>query len=183
MKKIKRKYYLLIVVLSCTYFLSAQGNYNSALSGSIGYAQDGIGFDMSYNFNLNRYEFIQTSLMATFADKKYKSYLIPADIYTANVGYFSNIFGSRRNFLKSSLGGGALFGYEDINSKNKILENGALLLSESKFIYGFFVAFETDFYISDYYSFILKFQESYHVNSDAGKFMPYVSVGLRYFIY
>lgn len=183
MKIKKRIYYIFLVLFSTSYLLTAQTNYFGSLGGSIGYVQDGFGFEINYNYNLNRYECLQGNVMFNFSKKKYKGYKIPTQIYTINSAYFKNVWDSRRKKITQSLGAGITLGYERLNKNSKDLPDGALLLSNSKFIFGPFVASDTEFYLNDFYSLILKAQESYQINSEAGKFIPFISIGLRYFIY
>ena len=182
MKQIKKQFIMLIVFISIGFISNAQ-NYNAAVSLSSGYVQDGFGLQGSYNFTLNKKEYIQSSLLVTFSKEKYLYMEIPTNIASLNIGYYNTIFRNLRQTLSWSLGGGMIGGYEFINNGNSDLANGAEIGSESKLIYGFFIGSEHDIYINNYYSILIKVQEFYHLNSDAGKLLPYAGIGVRYYIF
>lgn len=171
---------LAIAIWSIT--MGSSYGQNSAISLTSGITEDGSAVLASYNYYLKNDNFIQGSVFVSFARDKYLSDIsIPYNDFTVNAGYYKKIIKSRNNFLKVSLGIGGVFGYETVNKGNKELSNGALVMSESGFIYGAFVGLDTDIYLSDKFSVVLKINEYYHHNSDVGQFVAYAGVGIRYF--
>lgn len=175
---------IVLVAFFITSFAFCQGsNYASSIGLSGGYAEDGFGVMGTYNYHLNRNRYAQLSVFAAIAKDK-GSYNIPYNIFTVQPGYFIKVW-EQKNFKKYALnfGGGAIFGYEVINSGNSLLENGAVIDAKSQFIYGIFIGLEGEITLSNDFSLLLKANEYYHVNSDVGNFYPYAGIGLRYFLF
>lgn len=182
MIQLKKQWCILIFFIIVNYASNAQ-NYSSSVEMYSGYVQNGFGIQGGYNYNLNKKEYIKTSLLTYFSKEKYLDISLKTTTISLNIGYYNTVWSNLRQTLNTSLGGGVIGGYESINNKNTELPNGALIMSESRFIYGVFIGSEHDVYLTNNYSLIAKFQEYYHVNSDVGKFIPFIGVGLRYYIY
>tara|TARA_R110002111_G_scaffold241694_1_gene303462 strand:- start:2546 stop:3085 length:540 start_codon:yes stop_codon:yes gene_type:complete len=159
------------------------GNYASSVGISGGYAEDGYGIMATFNYHVNRERYVQLSIFAAIAEDK-GSFDIPYNIFTVQPGYFIKIW-EQKNFKRYALnfGGGAIIGYEVINNGSNLLENGAIIDAKSQFIYGAYLGLEGEITLSNDFSFLLKANEYYHVNSDIGNFYPYVGIGLRYFLF
>lgn len=178
-KKIKN--IRLAFALSALAFGSSYGQH-SAISLTSGITEDGGAVLASYNYYLNNDNFIQGSVFVSFAKDKYLSDIsIPYNDFTVNAGYYKKIIKSKNNFFKVSLGLGGVFGYESVNNGDKELVNGALVKSESGFIYGAFAGLDTDIYLSESFSVVVKINEYYHHNSDVGQFVAFAGGGIRYF--
>ncbi len=180
----KKGTFLLLAVLLCSMTAFSQsGNYASSVGLSGGYAEDGFGIMATYNYHLNRNRYAQLSVFVAIAEDK-GSFNIPYNIFTVQPGYFFKVW-EQKNFKKYALnlGGGGIFGYEVINNGNSILSNGAILDAKSQFIYGAFIGIEGEITLSNDFSLLIKANEYYHINSDVGKFYPYVGLGLRYFLF
>ena len=181
------KYLTKIKILA---FLTAiTSNYSLAQDGaasvSLGVTQEGLGSILSYNYYVDKYhsDFVQGSILITNSKYKYNSDIkIPYNEFTFNIGYFKSVFKNRTEAFKVSVGIGAVGGYEAINNGENELTNGAVLETKSGFIYGAFIGLDTDIYLNDKFSFIVKANEYYHVNSDLGNFIPYAGIGLRIFL-
>lgn len=182
MIQLKKQWCILILFISINYASNAQ-NYSSSIEMSSGYVQNGFGIQGSYNYDLNKKEYIKSSLLTYFTKEKYTDISLKTTTITLNVGYYNTVWTNLRQTLKTSLGVGIIGGYESINNDNTELPNGALINSDSRFIYGMFIASEHDIYLSNKYSLIVKFHEYYHINSDVGKFIPFIGIGVRYYIY
>lgn len=155
---------------------------NSAVSITSGITEDGYAVLASYNYYLKNDNFVQISTFVSFAEDDYlKDLKIPYNDFTVNAGYYARILKTKNNAVKISLGAGAVFGYESVNQGDRELENGALVKSESGFIFGGFAGLDADIFLSDKISVIGKFNQYYHHNSDIGQFTPYAGFGLRYF--
>jgi hypothetical protein len=183
----KEKNYYLCVIAFLMLLLTAQKSYSQSYSDglvfNIGVVQDGIGGLFNYNYFVDRHDFIEGGLLITMAKYKYKEGIdIPYSDFTFNIGYSKNIYYNYENTFNINIGGGGVFGYETINNGNKILSNGAVIGSDSAFIYGGYVSLDLDYSITDQTSLALKMNQYYHINSSMGKLMPFVGIGLRYYV-
>jgi hypothetical protein len=158
----------------------AQG-YSDGFTGSLGVVQEGIAAQLSYNYFLDRHDFIEGSIFITASNYKYRNIKIPYNDFTVNFGYSKNVFYNYRNTFNINVNGGALFGYENFNKGDKSLSNGALILNKPGFIYGAYMGVDFDFSVSDNMSIILKANQFYHANSSLGQFLPYVGIGTRFY--
>ncbi|WP_289034983.1 conjugal transfer protein TraO [uncultured Flavobacterium sp.] len=178
----KRLFQLKLSLAFMLFMISSAKSQESAIAVTGGMTEDGSAVLVSYNYNLKTDDFIQGSVFISFAKDDYLSDVsIPYNDFTVNAGYYKRILKTKNNFLKISLGLGGVFGYESVNNGDRELENGALVMSESKFIYGAFLGLDTDIYLSDNFSVTIKANEYYHHNSDVGQFVPYLGAGIRYF--
>jgi len=137
--------------------------------------KNAIGFMANYNYGVkkNNYEFgISHSL---FEDKKY----IPMKFSTTaiNAGYLYNAFKNRTNSINFNIGAGLLGYYEHINNPDRILLN-----SKNGIGFGVFAVAQTDIYLFDRLSFLLRVQQNYMPKSTTGNFNPFLALGLRYII-
>lgn len=163
-------------------FSSKAQSYSDAFTLNIGAVQDGIGGLIGYNYFLNRHDFIEAGVLLTAANFKYNDGKIPYNDFTLNVGYSKNVFWNYKNTFNVNIGGGALFGYETVNNGDKNLSNGAIIKSKPGFIYGAYLSVDLDYSINDEISVVLKGNEYYHANSSLGEFLPFIGLGVRYYI-
>ena len=154
-----------------------------------GYTENGFSFLGSYNFyNSNELrklnDFIELSFLASFSNEDLSGYEIPVNNYTLNAGYFKRIpmLSGTLQEITTTIGLGGLIGYESINANNQDLPNGALILDESKFIYGGFIGMNVDIFISNHFDLTAKSNLYYHPNSNIGKTKIFIGVGLKYSI-
>lgn len=185
MKKIKLLYLCLLTVFIGNNAHS-QAYYN-AFAFNLGAVQDGIGGLFTYNYFLNRHDFVEASLFLTASNFKYKTFdeqiiKIPYNEFTVNVGYSKNILTNDSNSYNVNLCGGGVFGYETLNKGETILENGATILSKPGFIYGAYLGIELDVSVTDATSVLLRGNEFYHSNSTLGQFLPFIGAGFRFYI-
>lgn len=179
MKK-KQIYYLLFIFIFYFSNSKAQG-YSDGFTGTVGIVHEGVGAHFSYNYFLDRHDFIEGSIFLTASNHKYLNIKIPYNDFTVNVGYSKNVFYNYRNTFNVNINGGAVFGYENFNKGDKSLSNGALILNKPGFIYGAYMGIDLDLSVSDNMSILLKFNEFYHANSSLGQFLPYVGLGTRFY--
>jgi hypothetical protein len=157
-------------------------SYSDAVSFNAGITQSGFGVALSYNYLVNRHDFIVGGVFGSMAKEKYIDTIdIPYNDFTVTLGYSKNVFFDRLNNFNVNVSAGAVFGYEAINNGDKELSNGAVILSESGFIYGGFIGVEGLYNISEDYSILLNATEFYHANSSLGQFIPFISIGIRYY--
>jgi hypothetical protein len=181
MKKIKILLFSLVLILFISTTVKAQ-SYANGFAGNIGIVQDGIGGVFSYNYFLDRHDFIEAGVFITAANFKYvEGIKIPYNDFTLNLGYSKNVFWNYKNTFNVNIGAGGVFGYETVNKGDKELKNGGIIRSEPGFIYGAFIGLDVDYALTDKYSLTLRMNEFYHANSDLGEFVPFVGIGFRYY--
>lgn len=175
-----KKIFILLFFLITTSYLSAQNYYGKSLDISVGYTQEGFGIEGGYNYKFNELDKLTINALATFSGEDIERFRLLYNIYKIKGSYFREIISNRRGGIKINLGGGLLAGYENINLKNDNNLNEVELKQDSGFIYGISVATEVDFFITRVSSMVLKASQEFHINSDLGKFIPYISIGYRY---
>lgn len=178
MKKIQ-----MIIIITMVYFSSNAQSYSDAFTVNIGAVQDGLGGVISYNYFLDRHDFIDAGVLLTAANFKYVDGIkIPYNDFTLNLGYSKNVFWNYKNTLNVNISAGGLFGYETVNKGDKNLSNGALIKSKPGFIYGAYLGLDLEYSINDQLSAVLKANEYYHSNSTLGEFLPFIGLGVRYYV-
>ena len=78
---------------------------------------------------------------------------------------------------------GAVGGYELVNNGDDRLDNGVIVHTESKLIYGGFIGLELDFVLNEEISIYIATNQYYHANSDLGNFVFYGGLGLNYYLF
>ncbi|ASO08410.1 MULTISPECIES: conjugal transfer protein TraO [Flavobacteriaceae] len=183
MSKMASMITLLFLLITICAKAQMRGNLASSVGVSGGYVEDGFAAMGTFNFHPNRFQYFQISVLAAFAKDKGTND-IPYNIFTIQPGVYYRVYISpRRKNFSVFLGGGGLFGYEVINNGSNELPNGAIINGKSQFIYGAYLGGEAEIALSNDFSFLIKANEYYHVNSDVGNFYPYAGVGLRYFLF
>lgn len=180
MKQTKQLFITLALIIGLN--VNAQ-SYSDGFSINLGIVQDGIGGLFNYNYFMDRHDFIDAGLLITVAKYEYKEGIkIPYNDFTFNAGYSKNVFFNYQNTFNVNIGAGGIFGYETINKGDKKLENGALIISESGFIYGAYLGLDLDYSVSDVLSLSFKSNQYYHANSSLGEFVPFIGIGTRIYI-
>ena len=154
--------------------------YGSEIDLSIGVTQKGFAAYGAYNYHLSETTKIKTGGYASFSTLDKNEIDVDFNIYQINAQYMSLVTSNRRDGLSLYFGAGALIGWEDISVNKNFVASDALVLNESGFIYGLLISAELDIYLSKQSSFILYANEQWHIQSNLGKFIPYVGVGYRY---
>jgi hypothetical protein len=183
----KLKILLLFICLTVIQPKAQSQSYYNTFAFNFGPVQDGFGGLLSYDYFLDRHNFIEASLFLTAANYKYQpkndsEIKIPYNDFTANVGYSHNVFTNYKNTYNLNISGGGVFGYETLNKGENILSNGASLNSRPGFIYGAYLGIELDISLTDATSVIIRGNEFYHANSSLGQFIPFGGLGLRFYL-
>lgn len=175
--------HLLPLIFFSLFFSNSQAQgYSDGFSATLGAVQNGIGGLFSYNYFLDRHDFIEGSVLLTASNHKYlEDIKIPYNDFTVNIGYSKNVYYNYQNTFNINLSAGGVFGYETLNKGDTNLPNGALIISKPGFIYGAYLGADFDISISDNASIILKTNEFYHANSSLGQFLPYAGIGVRFY--
>ena len=167
----------------CLGYVSNAQNYASSIGLNAGYTQEGFGILANYSYYLDRYSAIHGGIFASFSNDEFKGEEIPYSLFSFQAGYTRNIWTSRNLKMTAALVGGGILGYEIINNGEDELPSGAIITDNSKFIYGIYGGMEIDYLLDEDWSILLRLNQSYHINSDLGKFTPYVGLGARYFLF
>jgi len=112
----------------------------------------------------------------------YKEASIPKVQYTAEGGYYLNIFDAFSQTVFLSVGVAVLAGYETSNKGNKLLYNGATLKNRDDFIYGGALSFEVEIFITNQLVLLFNARERILKGSDIGKFHTQLGVGIKFII-
>ena len=154
--------------------------YGSDVDISAGYVQDGFGVVGGYGFNLSETDRIHLGGNASFSKQTKQEVDIKYNIFTIQGLYLNRVVNSRRGGVNVFLGGGLVAGYEDIRLGSRSLDENVIINNKSGFVYGLVVAGEIDFSISTLSSMFIHMNEKWHINSDLGKFIPYIGIRYRY---
>lgn len=94
------------------------------------------------NYNFFGIEYLRES-------ENYKISTIPIETYLAEAGYSFNLISDRKKNILFNFSLSAAAGFQNINRRQNFLFDGALILSESNFVYGAGGKISTEIYISD----------------------------------
>lgn len=133
----------------------------------------------TYTKNANRWVFGAEYLSKEYA---YKSIYIPKTQITAEAGYYMKFLADPSKTFFLSVGGSALAGYETSNWGDKLLYDGATLLSNDSFIYGGAITLELETYLSDRLVLLINARERILWGSSIGHFHTQFGVGLKFII-
>lgn len=160
-------------------------NYSSAIGAQGGITQEGYAGMLNYNYYTSRNSFIQAGLFFSASETDVGNNInVPFNSFTVQASYMTKLFQNRFKSFIVNVGGGPLAGYEIINEGSRELSNGAIILDKSKFIFGLTGSIELEKTLGDGdFSVLLKYSQFYHPNSDLGEFIPFLGIGIRYFLY
>ena len=174
---------VLLVITSYTYSQQIE-SYSVGIGG--GYVQNGYGINVAYDYYYDRNKYVKAEALFSVHNEKFKNESfksIPYQSFYLNIGQYWEIAGFNRRTYTWNIGGGASVGYQVINKGKEELENGAIILSKSMFVYGVFTGATFKVFLTQDTSLQIEAKEFYHVNSDIGNLSPYISVGMNYIIY
>ena len=112
----------------------------------------------------------------------YKSYRVPMAQFTAEGGYYFNLLSDASKTVYLSLGASALAGYETTNWGDKLLPDGATILSRDAFIYGGAVTLQTEVYLADRIILLANIRERILWGGAFKKNNTQISIGLKFII-
>jgi hypothetical protein len=173
---------LTLIMLFITIALTSQTLVNNTIDITGGYTPDGYGGNLSYNIIFEEsYAKLGLYLSKSISTTE-NNYEIPYTILSVNGGYFMPLIKNRNESIILSGGLGLLAGYEVVNKGNNELSNGAIIESESNFIYGGFGALDLEFGLNERFYILTNIKEYYHFNSDLGGATLYAGLGMRIYI-
>ncbi|WP_158237191.1 conjugal transfer protein TraO [Aquimarina sp. MAR_2010_214] len=178
----KQQHIILLIMLLA--FCTVSGQYSNEVSGLIGYSNNGYSAAGNFHYypdkNIGRY--FEIGGYAGFLEEKQTGYDIPIEVYTLNVGYFTNI-PLISNYSKSflfSVGVGGVIGNESIDFSEIQLQEREFITTKGGAIYGGYGAAEADVKITNHLSAIARYTHFYHPESEIGKNKFMIGLGLAF---
>lgn len=165
--------------------LSFSQNDTGSVDATVGVAQNGLGATIDFNlFNNNsRESYFQGGVLATSSQFDYLDQKIDYNLFTLSINYFHEIIGDKAGDYKIYLGAGLTGGYEYVNNGKNELPNGALVKSLSDLVYGANIGIDSDIFLNDKLSVVVRLREYWHVYSEIGNLTYYAGAGIKYYIY
>jgi len=154
----------------------------TSISGLVGFSENGYSGMANLHFYPKRDtgKYFEIGGYASFIEEKETVYEIPIEIYSLNLGYFSEIsfLTSQDDSFSISLGVGGVFGEESIDDSEINLSENDFITTEDGIIYGAYGAVEADIKITRNISAIGRYTHFYHANSEIGKSKFMIGLGL-----
>lgn len=110
---------------------------------------------------------------------EYKDIQIPAETIVFEGGYLLNLFSDAGKNILFNSGITAVVGYETVNRGEKLLSDGATLLTRDRFVYGGAYHLVLDVFATDNFVFFVKGKCNVLWGSDVEMFRPQISTGIR----
>ena len=139
----------------------------------------GFGWAMAMTINTKRAN--QWLFGLEYAKKHfaYRDIQIPAETIGFEVGYLLNLFSDARKNLLLNTGITAVTGYETVNRGEKLLPDGATLLTRDRFVYGGAYHLALDVFATDNLVFFVKGKCNVVWGSDVERFRPQIQTGIK----
>lgn len=115
-------------------------------------------------------------------DFGYGRQVIPVAQLTAEAGYFVPLLSDRGRNVCLSAGLSATVGYETSNWGDKILYDGATLMSRDRFLWGASLTAELEVFITDRLIFLMNIKEHGLAGSSIGSFHMLGGIGIKLII-
>ena len=115
-------------------------------------------------------------------DYSYDAMKISLRQFTVSAGKNYLLYSDHTKVFFASVGSNLLLGYELINDGNKLLPDGAIILSENKFIYGLTINFEMEYYFDDNKIIIGGVRQRAMLGSTVTPFHTQFFIGFKYII-
>jgi len=109
----------------------------------------------------------------------YRKIFIPSETFTFEAGYLLNLFSDARKNVLLNTGLTAVAGYETVNRGEKLLPDGATLLTRDRFVYGGAYHLALDLFVTDNLVLFAKGKCSVLWGSDVERFRPSLQTGIR----
>lgn len=133
----------------------------------------------TYCKNANKWVFGAEYLRRNYA---YENGNIPEEQFTSEGGFYYNFLSSPGKAVCFSIGASALAGYETVNRGEKLLNDGATLQNEDRFLYGGAITLEMESYITDRVVLLLTGSERMLQGTTTGHFHAQFGIGLKFMI-
>ena len=109
----------------------------------------------------------------------YRKMLIPSETFAFEGGYLLNLFSDVRKNVLLNTGLTAVAGYETVNRGEKLLPDGATLLTRDRFVYGGAYHLALDIFVTDNFVLFVKGKCSVLWGSDVERFRPQIQTGIK----
>lgn len=112
-------------------------------------------------------------------DYRHGRQVVPRSQFTVGAGYLVPLLRDRGRHIGLNAGAAAVLGYETINWGERLLYDGATLLSRAGMLYGAALWAELEGYLSDRVALFIQVRERALWGTDAGNFHTLLGVGIR----
>jgi hypothetical protein len=133
----------------------------------------------TYSKNANKWVFGAEYLRRNYA---YENGCIPVEQFTGEGGFYYNFLSSPGKTVCFFIGASALAGYETLNRGEKLLNDGATLQNEDRFVYGGAVTLEMESYLTDRIVLLLRVRERAMFGSSISRFRFQAGAGIKIMI-
>lgn len=178
----KKQFYFIMLFFTITLSIQSQILVNNSVDLTGGYTPDGFAGNANFNIIFEESYAKLGIYFSASENKTSNGYDIPYNIFAINGGYFIPVYKSNNERMGLSAGAGVSVGYEVVNKGNKELENGAIIQSNSNFIYGGFVGADLEYGLTPNFYILTNVKEYYHLNSDLGAATLYAGLGIKFYI-
>ena len=135
--------------------------------------------EMAMTINHKRANYWLFGLEYTKKNFAYREMLIPYETFVFEGGYILNLFSDASKTLFFNTGITAVADYETVNRGEKLLYDGATLLTQDCFAYGGAYHLVLEVYITDNLAFFVKGKYNVLWGSDVEMFRPSLQTGIR----
>lgn len=139
----------------------------------------GFGWAMAMTVNHKRANHWLFGLEYAKKNFEYRDGKIPAEIISFEGGYMLNLFSDAGKNVLLYTGITAVAGYETVNRGEKLLPDGATLLTKDRFVYGGAYHLALDVFATDNLVFFVKGKCNVLWGSGVKMFRPQVGTGIR----
>jgi hypothetical protein len=126
-----------------------------------------------YNYITNKNVFEAGAYYNIFEDTLYKP--INYSVGGLKIGYLYNVLSSKGGSFVLFIGGGGTGGYQKLQNPNNYA-----LVSKDGLEYGVYACTQIDLFLSRRFSFLVRIEENYSINSSSGALNPFGGIGLKY---
>ena len=109
----------------------------------------------------------------------YRDTKLPAETFAFEGGYMLNLFSDAGKNVLLNTGITAVAGYETVNRGEKLLPDGATLLTKDRFVYGGAYHLALDIFVTDNLVFFVKGKCNVLWGSGVERFRPQISIGVK----
>ena len=170
---------MLVFTAMLCYSINAQ---TTSINGLIGFSENGYSGMANLHFHPKKdvKKYFEIGGYASFLEEKLTGLDIPIEVYSLNVGYFSELpfLSNNNDSFSVSIGIGGVVGNETIDDSEIDLSDRQFITTEDGVIYGGYGAIEADIRITKHFSALGRYTHFYHANSEIAKSKFMIGLGL-----